>query len=162
MSGRSSTTLGGSAALALGLFACATLDPSPEGQRAYDLFLGEHRLESWFERADSFALLDTPLDGFVLDRWRKIWNVDSADYWRQVSCPVFQSWGANDPLVDAARSSGRMAELVAETHQKNFRSVVYPPPADHAVGSASTPTFFEDLARWFESEVRAPADRTPR
>ena len=139
-----------------------TLDPWPEGQRSYDAFLDEHRQESWFEWATSLALLDTPLDDPALDRWRKLYNLDSADYWRQVSCPVYQSWGVDDPLVDATLAAGRMTELVAETGQENFTSIVYPSPADHAVGSANTPTFFDDLARWFESQVRSPASRATK
>lgn len=135
-----------------------TLDPTPAGQRAYDAYLDRHRAAPWFEAAHSVAKLDDPLDSPALDRWRRIWDVDAAEYWARVTCPVYQSWGAEDPLVDAAACSERMAALVAKTGQRNFTTVVYPPPADHAVGSANTPTFFADLAAWFEREGLAARD----
>ena len=128
-------------------------DPSPAGQRIYDALLATYRDEPWFARAAAITGIKTPLDDPVLDRWRKIWSVDPVDHWSRVTCPVFQTWGADDPLVDAARSMARMDELIETTGQTNFTSIVYPSPADHGVGSANTPTYFDDLANWFSNEV---------
>lgn len=129
------------------------LDPSPEGQAAYDRYLDEHRGASWFEYASGLALLETPLAHPAIERWRRIHDVDSADYWRRVECPVYQAWGADDHLVDAALAASRMAAIAAETGRDNITSVVYPSPAGHGVGSANTPTYFQDLARWFRAAV---------
>lgn len=68
-------------------------------------------------------------------------------------CPVFQTWGADDRLVDARTCSARMRALVEETGQTNFTSTVYPSPAGHAGGSLWAPSYFDDLRRWFEREV---------
>ena len=130
-----------------------TLNPSPAGQRAYDAIKDGQRGESWFSDLESLAGIDTPLDDRHLRRWRNIWNVDSRDYWREVSCPVFQVWGADDVLVDAEKSAVAMQTMIAATKQKNFHSKIYPSPGDHGVGSARTPTYFDDLAAWLSREV---------
>jgi dienelactone hydrolase len=130
-----------------------SVDPSPAGQATYDAALARYADAPWFDRLVAMGGLDTPLDDPRLDRWRRIWNVDPLDSWRHVTCPVYQAWGADDHLVDAERCSARMQALLAETGQDNFTSIVYPSPAGHAVGSANTPTYFGDLARWFPEQV---------
>lgn len=130
-----------------------TLDPSDEGQAAFDAYLREHDDEPWFASVCDLSGLDTPLRSPEGDRWRRIWNVDPIEHWARVACPVHQAWGAMDPLVDAKRSLARMEDLIARTGRTNFTSVVYPAPAAHAVGSGSTPTYFADLEAWFEREV---------
>ena len=129
------------------------LDPTPAGQKAYDAFLDRFRDKPWYSGADSIALLETPLDDPAIVQWRNIQDVDSAKYWRRVRCPVFQTWGADEHLVNVTQSASRMAELVAAGGQKNFTSIVYPSPAGHGIGTANTPTYFDDLARWFRKEV---------
>ena len=105
---------------------------------------------AFIEGAFPFAL-DDPM----VARWRKIWNVDPRDHWSKVTCPVFQPWGADDPLVDSTLAFGRMTELIAETKQTNFTSIVYPSPTGHAVGISNASTFFGDLEKWFRSSVSA-------
>jgi len=124
-----------------------------EAESAYAAGLRHSEGLPWFDAACELGGLRTRLDDPIVERWRRIGTVDPIDSWRNVACPVFQAWGADDLLVDVTRSAARMRDLVAETGQTNFTSIVYPAPADHAVGSGSTPTFFEDLRRWFEEEV---------
>ena len=69
---------------------------------------------------------------------------------------TYSAESRDDHLVDVQLSASRMAQLVASTGQTNFTSTIYPSPAGHAVGTANTPTFFDDLSEWFRTKVDSP------
>jgi pimeloyl-ACP methyl ester carboxylesterase len=120
----------------------------PSSQKEYEIYVDEHRDQSWFEAVDRFAILDTPLAAPPIEQWRKIHDVDSSRIWGHVGCPVFLAFGANDVLVDVETSVGRLDSLVNENPNLDLSFRIYS-DAGHDVGIESAPTLFDDMAAWW-------------